>query len=173
MITLDEVLEEMTNEICLNSKADCWEVPVDLYGVIVHYLHEYRSEKVKWEADRKSYQGFVDSYIKSRDKHQAAVIELKHKEKEVNEILTDYVALKQWWAEQQENPPLTWEGLRHIDEKPIWIEVKNGEKKWVITLIDPDDVDRIYITDAYGLRGILNIKMYFKGEIKAYRKERE
>lgn len=73
----------------------------------------------------------------------------------------------------ERNEPLTWDELRRIDEKPIWIEVKNGEKKWVITLIDPDDVDRIYITDAYGLRGILNMIMYFKGEIKAYRKERE
>ncbi len=122
MKTLDEILEAMTNEICLNSKADCWEVPVDLYGVIVHYLHEYRSDKIKWEADRKSYQGFVDSYIKSRDKHQAAVIELKHKEKEVNDILTDYVALKQWWAEQQENLPLTWDELKTMEGKPVWIE---------------------------------------------------
>lgn len=73
----------------------------------------------------------------------------------------------------ERNDPLSWDELRRIDEEPIWIEVKNGEKKWVITWIDPDDVDRIYITDAYGLRGILNMKMYFKGEIKAYRKERE
>lgn len=122
MKTLDEILEAMTNEICLNSKADCWEVPVDLYGVIVHYLHEYRSDKIKWEADRKSYQGFVDSYIKSRDKHQAAVIELKHKEKEVNEILTDYVALKQWWTEQQVNPPLSWDELKTLEGKPIWVD---------------------------------------------------
>jgi len=41
MKTLDEVLEVMTYEVGLNSKGDCWEVPVDLYGVIVHYLHEY------------------------------------------------------------------------------------------------------------------------------------
>ncbi len=73
----------------------------------------------------------------------------------------------------ERNDPLSWDELRRIDEEPIWIEVKNGEKKWVITCIDPDDVDRIYITDAYGLRGILNMKMYFKGEIKAYRKERK
>lgn len=73
----------------------------------------------------------------------------------------------------ERNEPLTWDELRRIDEEPIWIEVKNGEKKWVITCIDPDDVDRIYVTDAYGLRGILNMIMYFKGEIKAYRKERK
>lgn len=73
----------------------------------------------------------------------------------------------------ERNEPLTWDELRRIDEEPIWIEVKNGEKKWVITCIDPDDIDRIYVTDAYGLRGILNMIMYFKGIIKAYRKERK
>ena len=45
MKTLDEVLEAMTYEVGLNSKTDCWEVPVNLYGVIVHYLHEYQDVK--------------------------------------------------------------------------------------------------------------------------------
>lgn len=174
MKTLDEVLEAMTNEICLNSKADCWEVPVDLYGVIVHYLHEYRSDKIKWEADRKSYQGFVDSYIKSRDKHQAAVIELKHKEKEVNDILTDYVALKQYWAEQQENPPLTWDELRQMEGQPVWVEydIEHEDRTlrtWAIvfTVLD-ENMSLACSAIKFGVK---------KSEIgqrwQAYRKERE
>lgn len=163
----------MTNEICLNSKADCWKVPVDLYGVIVHYLHEYRSDKIKWEADRKSYQGFVDSYIKSRDKHQTAVIELKHKEKEVNDILTDYVALKQWWTEQQVNPPLTWEELRQMEGKPVYIISELDDVpgaffgRWFVISWVYDD-GRLETTDK---------NEFFQKDIDkawyAYRKERE
>lgn len=176
MKTLDEVLEAMTNEICLNSKADCWEVPVDLYGVIVHYLHEYRSDKIKWEADRKSYQGFVDSYIKSRDKHQAAVIELKHKEKEVNDILTDYVALKQYWAEQQENPPLTWDELKTLEGKPVWVEADNGQEKFKHWFI----IDEFTDSDMPGIQIMWCLNNSFKfweadlGKTwQAYRKERK
>ena len=170
MKTLDEVLEAMTNEICLNSKADCWEVPVDLYGVIVHYLHEYRSDKLQWEADRKSYQGFVDSYIKSRDKHKATVIELKHKEKEVNDILTDYVALKQYWVEQQENPPLTWDELKTMLGKPVWVEALLY-KKWAVIGYVGENHIRFEGVNLYAPES----RTYMGAEDgwQAYRKERE
>ena len=70
------------------------------------------------------------------------------------------------------NDPLSWFELRMMDEKPVWLEVKNGERKWVLIWIHPDNVDEIYITDCYGLRGKLNQLMYIRGEIQAYRKER-
>ncbi len=143
MKTLDEVIKafsEANKEVgcgdCQFNDAESDDIPCEMndcfFNDALHYLKEYRSDKVMWEADRKSYQGFVDSYIKSRDKHQAAVIELKHKEKEVNEILTDYVALKQWWAEQQENLPLTWDELKTMEGKPVWIEGCGFSGFWVI-----------------------------------------
>ena len=73
----------------------------------------------------------------------------------------------------EQNRPLSWFELRMMDEKPVWLEVKNGERKWTLIWIHPDNVDEIYITDCYGLRGKLNQLMYIRGEIQAYRKERD
>ena len=132
MKSLDEVLEAMTNEICLNSKADCWEVPVDLYGVILHYLHEYQRDK------------------------QIFAYDVAKKNLELSE----------------RNEPLTWDELKLMEGKPVWIELLgNGHwKGWdVIAGFDDDDFGDAMVTvhgDDY----------YFADLGKtwqAYRKERK
>ena len=132
MKTLNEVLEAMTNEICLNSKADCWEVPVDLYGVILHYLHEYQRDK------------------------QIFAYDVAKKNLELSE----------------RNEPLTWDELKLMEGKPVWIELLgNGHwKGWdVIAGFDDDDFGDAMVTvhgDDY----------YFADLGKtwqAYRKERK
>jgi len=183
MLTLDDVIDNFEKACdlelrcencsgCLSQENGCPYDGAESIPDALHYLKEYRSDKVHWEADRKSYQGFVDSYIKSRDKHQAAVIELKHKEKEVNEILTDYVALKQWWTEQQVNPPLSWDELKAMEGKPVWIELLgNGHwKGWdVVGGFAYDDFGEAMVT--------VHNDDYYKLDLgktwQAYRKERK
>ena len=111
---------------------------------VLHYLKSYQDALKQMEEN----QQIIEDAVRQRDAHIKALAELK------------------------QNNPLTWFDLRTMDEKPVWLEVKNGERKWVIIWIHPDNVDEIYITDAYGLRGKLNQLLYFRGEIKAYRKER-
>ena len=170
MKTLDEVIEAMTNEICLNSKADCWEVPVNLYGVIIHYLHKYRSEKKLWEADRKMWAEKGSEIEKKQDKLIKAAKDFQKAKAEMEDISADYVALKQWWAEQ--NPPLTWDELKGMEGKPIWIELLgNGHwKGW--------DVVGGFTDDDFGA-SMVTVRMddYYKSDLgktwNAYRRERE
>ena len=114
MNTLDEVITVFETGMLISDKP-VNEAFREFNSDALHYLKEYRSDKAMWEADRKGYLDWIEQYKEACEKHQQAVIKLKLKEKEVNEILTDYVALKQWWAEQQENPPLTWQELELMD----------------------------------------------------------
>ena len=43
------------------------------------------------------------------------------------DALPDYYDLVNFWAESQENPPLTWDELRQMEGKPVWVEV---DGKW-------------------------------------------
>ena len=112
MKTLDEVIDAM--ERCSKphyfERAGCpYEDddaetgchPDDRDADALYYLKEYRSEKAMWEADRKGYLDWIEQYKESREKHQQAVIELK------------------------KNPPLTWDELKDMEEKPVWIEFLN------------------------------------------------
>lgn len=93
----------------------------------LHYLKEYRSEKAMWESDRKGYLNWIEQYKEAREKHQQAVIELK------------------------KNPPLTWDELRQMEGKPVWIELLNhgiwddpshrvDSEWWVIGEVRKDDI---------------------------------
>ena len=42
----------------------------------------------------------------------------------------DLTALRAYWAEQQENKPLTWDALKAMEGKPVWIEFLNDEGEW-------------------------------------------
>ena len=43
----------------------------------------------------------------------------------------DLTALRAYWAEQQENNPLTWDELKSMEGKPVWVE-HMYYKKWLI-----------------------------------------
>ena len=111
METLDEVIK--ANECCDHGEPDsrCEDCPYNGIGACcaeresdaLHYLREYRSEKVMWEAERKGYLDWIEQYKEAREKHQQAVIELK------------------------KNPALTWEQLKQMEGKPVWVEILSDE----------------------------------------------
>ena len=93
MKTLDEVIkalgicDETVTANCPDCPydLDCENVPgEDLRADALNYLKMYKSDKKELDSTRLAY---ID-------------------------VLTDYVAMKQYWAEQQENPPLTWAQVR-------------------------------------------------------------
>ena len=111
MKTLEEVIKAI--EYCEIKKDDCFTCPYksdsNCYALdALHYLKEYQ-EHMKWHA--------YEEHCLDNEKKT-----LQEKKAEFDEILTDYVALKQWWTEQQENPPLTWEELKTVLGKPVWVE---------------------------------------------------
>ena len=90
---------------------------------------------------------------------------------EYNSILDEYHELKDWWAEEYvENDPLSWEQLKTMKDKPVWIEIEYGEG------IDPwkgwDIVDSVY--DSILLTYLGDYERHGFGKIwKAYKKERK
>lgn len=57
----------------------------------------------------------------------------------------DLSALRAYWVKQQANPPLTWDELRQMEGKPVWVEyITLRTKGWV--LVDYIDNDRIDLT---------------------------
>lgn len=85
----------------------------------------------------------------------------------------DLTALRAFWKEQQENEPLTWDELKTMEGKPVWVEYCL-RKTWVI-------IDCFY-TDAF-YKSIMNVALphdYWNLEKEmmgktwqAYRRERE
>ena len=120
MKTLDEVIEMFTK--CTSPVFECRECSYctgdekelcnvsELNSDVLHYLKEYRTDKLQWEADRKRYLNWIEQHKEAREKHQQAVIELKR------------------------NPPLTWDELKEMEGKPVWIEgpLLKEEPHWII-----------------------------------------
>ena len=150
MKTLDEVINAL--EKCMADDAIESE-GVYLAADALHYLKKYR-----------------DNYEVRNDqieRYQKAA-------KECEEILTDYVALKQYWAEQQTNPPLTWDELKSMKGKPVWMEeLHNGSRWYGFWDVISDAVD-------YGDEKTVYTKSEMRYEMaeydktwQAYRKERK
>lgn len=80
----------------------------ELFADALHYLKQYRSDKAMWAADKKGLEDWIEQYKDARDRHQQAVIEL----------------LK--------NDPLTWDELKAMEGKPVWVEVDGYLGYWTI-----------------------------------------
>ena len=181
MKTLDEVIKAI--EYCLNPvdelgncNGDCPYCPsCDPEGKIVkldalHYLKEYRSDKLQWEADRKLWKEKSAEFVEKQDKLIEAAKGFQKAKAEMEEISADYVALKQWWTEQQENLPLSWDELKDMEGKPVWVECKYFFcPQWVI-LTNVYDEKAMFIGDRI-VDSELKEEM---GDVwQAYRKERK
>lgn len=109
----------------------------------LHYLKEYKDDKDELDSTRLAYL----------------------------DILTDYVALKQYWAEQQENPPISWDELKAMEGKPVWIETKRYGSRWYL-VEDTSYEEMIVFTGLYG-----ESAPYFQEDLgktwQAYRKEKK
>ena len=105
MKTLDEVIEILERQIDKTRVKILDKDLLDSVPDALHYLKKYRDN---YEA--LSYQ--VERYQKAQ---------------QCEEVLKDYIALKQialrqYCVEAQDNPPLTWDELRQMEGKPVWIE---------------------------------------------------
>lgn len=101
MKTLDEVLKELEERWI----PDCETCPVSCVAdneddcplhMSIHYLKEYRSDRILWEAERKRFEDFVQSYTEARDKHQQAVKEMQNRTLDVDGLKEDLNGL--WLA---------------------------------------------------------------------------
>lgn len=138
-----KTLDEVMNEMAFEQQYNTSEW-TELNAEALHYLKEYKDDKDELDSTRFAYL----------------------------DILTDYVTLKNFWAESQANPPLTWDELREMDGKPVWIEL-SYQMAWGLN-------DGTYI-DAFGheivtikvLHDLWHLDKALMGKVwQAFRKER-
>lgn len=141
MKTLDEVIKAF--EICIGYYCSNAEHDVCPYlgesdmGCMkepekdaLYYLKMYRSDQIQWEADRKLW---VD------------------KQKQVDEARQKYIDKLKELEIGTLNDPLTWDELKGMEGKPVWIELLNygmwddpshrvDLEWWVIGEVRKDDI---------------------------------
>lgn len=146
MKTLDEVIKALEeNPVPMAYTAKVAVQEEDLFDAL-SYLKMYRSDQLQWEVDRKGYLDWIDQYKEAREKHQQAVIELK------------------------KNPPLTWEELKGMDGKPVWVEALLY-KQWAIIAYVGNDHIRFEGANLYAPES--RVYMGDDDGWQAYRKERK
>lgn len=151
MKTLDEVIK--TLEKCIADDAIESE-GVYLAADALHYLKEYQkidsnwSEKAISELHNIADANFLRAYREDKD---------------------ELTALRAFWKEQHENAPLTWDELKAMEGKPVWVECKYFfSPQWVI-LTNVYDEKAMFIGDRI-VDSELKEEM---GDVwQAYRKER-
>ena len=71
--------------------------------------------------------------------------------------------------ESEDNPPLTWDELKQMEGKPVWIEIGDGSKGWIIIRkINESGI----VTGSDGFVGISDV-YGMDTTWQAYRKERK
>lgn len=154
MRTLDEVIEDMELTGSVNAAYR------EEHEEILNYLKIYRSEKQIYEIERKRweelYEEWKSSYEAAREKHVKALREINR------------------------NDPLTWDELKTMEGKPIWVEhLKDGavyKAGWrLIVQIDDSlpDMPWIGLADTNADYCNLEVEWMIMGQWQAYRKERE
>ena len=165
MKSLNEVIR--ANECCDHGELDsrCEDCPYNGIGACcaeresdaLHYLEKYR-----------------DNYEARNDQ----VKRYQKAAQQCEEVLKDYIALKQialrqYCASAQDNPPLTWNELKQMEGKPVWIEERSC-RLWIIAR----NFQRVQYEniDTEWLRTDIREIYYDKADIgktwQAYRKER-
>ena len=155
MKSLDEVIDSITKQSGLeirdqgHPKKDRFWVDRDTYNDALYYLRMYYSDKVQWESDRKHYEDWIEQYKESRNKHQQAV------------------------KEMLKNPPLTWEELKEMVGKPVWVETDEEVKRWEIIEGIYQSQEEPHLECFFTKSDFCYSKLTIGEAWNAYRRERE
>lgn len=94
--------------------------------------------------------------------------------KQYKELADDSEAFAEW----RENPPLTWDELKQMEGKPVWVEYMDDEQQtgWALIVKNPErptfGKPKLFTFVRDGGRFYLTITGYGK-RWQAYRKEKE
>ena len=172
MKTLDELITALEDLTTCDGTGYSYIADQDA-GDAIYYLKMYRSDKAQWEADKKAYEDERQKAIHATKKARERYIALAKDTKDELAVLRDF------WAEQQANPALSWKDLKQMEGKPVWVEhLKDGsvyKAGWsVIIMIDDSlpDLAWIQLATADGDVENLEIEWMDMGQWQAYRKER-
>lgn len=168
MKTLDEVIKvfsEVNKEVgcgdCQFNDAESDDIPCEMTDCIfadtLHYLKEYRSDKLQYEADRKLWEAALFGKVKECEEARARYI-AKLKELDIGTL----------------NDPLTWDELKQMKGKPVWVEAESLSvgvspywKDWYIIKSFSND-EFMYCNDGFEWAKEMQGRLW-----QAYRKERK
>ena len=161
MKTLEEVIKAL--EICTSDRGGCEGCPYDpdckpdkKWDEAIHYLKKYQkvdsnywSEKAISELNNIADAIFLRAYREDKD---------------------ELTALRAFWKEQHENAPLTWDELKTMEGKPVWVEALLY-KQWAVIGYVGENHIRFEGVNLYAPES----RTYMGAENgwQAYRKERE
>ena len=154
MKTLDGLIKDLTEMTANPTEGDYENEGYYLAKDTLHYLKEYISDKLQYEADRKLWEAVLFGKVKECEETRARYI-AKLKELDIGTL----------------NEPLTWEQLREMEGKPVyWTHDLVGE--WLtIYGVPKNDDNVIYATTCSGVECWIYKKDMDK--YKYYRKEKQ
>jgi hypothetical protein len=169
MMTLDEVIIGIKEQMGLGDP-----VLIDA----LHYLKAFRDAKDALEREK-------DRYAEAVKNCERAENIYKQKQKAAEDALwickedkDDLTALRAYWAEQQANPPLTWDELKQMEGKPVWVESHGDITEFTgWTIVRNALEDRVHFIFSHYDGEFLTYEMAlpdvtFGKEWNVYRKER-
>ena len=122
MKTLEETIEGMT---ALLLSGEC----IDLSDVVTsarHYLKEYQASKEALVIDRERFTEACLHHMEAKEKLEAQRIQMMWVDKN--------------FSFEEPNNPLTWDELKTMEGKPVWIEcptISNADRWTVIKKFNP------------------------------------
>ena len=153
-MTLDEVIDSI--ETCISFGGECSECSKggiclcfpsrEFDTEILRYLNEYKNMKALYKDGIKICSQTINRYEK---------------------IIAEYL------KDMMQNPPLTWDELKQMEGKPVWVEyTKTNESYWVFVgdWYDDDEM-RVYRMEQDYCDYIIR-DLYSSEGWQAYRKER-
>ena len=163
MKTLDEVIAIMDGIdqtcTCCAYQHDCDETEC-VEKTALHYLKEYRSDMQMYAENQKYWED-----------------ELKQKIKDFGDAKERYIKRLKELDIGTLNNPLSWQELRQMEGKPVWVEEENQPSQWYLideVETDEDDDPEFVSMNVYDCQGYY---WFYKNNIgtkwQAYRKERE
>lgn len=174
MRTLDEVIKAWSICFSDNSRSDCTGCPyADIDGEAacfnydrvdaLHYLKEYRDKAHRLDIGIAEHARSFEQLGVEIARYQEAVKNCEEAENKYRQLAQNSVEVG--------NPPLTWDELKSMEEKPVWlINTATEEAEWVL-VGEWFDEDEMRICRMW--RDYANyISREFYGNIwQAYRKE--
>ena len=145
MKTLDEVIKALETDPVPMAYTARLSVHEDIMTDALHYLQTYRADKEWLELEKRNYAEGVANCEKAEAKYTQMILDANR------------------------NEPLTWDALRQMEGKPVWVEGTIILSHWQI--IDWVDDDKMICGDKLGIRVSL-FKNVMGITWQAYRKER-
>ena len=154
MRTLDEVIADLRDA---TEHLSAMMISKETWEYALRYLQSYRAGKIEWELTRESNEARYLEAVKNCERAENKFI-ARLKELEIGML----------------NNPLTWDELKQMEGKPVWVESYDSfnRRRWMFVgeWFDEDEMRLFDMGSDYP--DYISKNGYESGRWQAYRKER-